>query len=236
MCRTMEITRRRFLAAVGAAAAAGATRPLAADTLGPGQYPLRLDNSRDGMLYVPKGYSPEVPAPLIVMFHGAGGSGRSTDYVYPLADERGLIVLSPDSRDERTWDMIIGAAGPDVDFLGAALRQTAQRCRVDRSRMMIGGHSDGASYALCFGIGVGDMFTQIIALSPGVMTPVAANGKPRLFLAHGVSDHVMPIDDTSRKFVPRLRALGYDVTYREYDGGHGAPAPIVRESIEWLRL
>ena len=26
----------------------------------------------------------------------------------------------------------------------------------------------------------------------------------------------MPIDDTSRKFVPRLKKLDYDVTYREY--------------------
>jgi hypothetical protein len=24
------------------------------------------------------------------------------------------------------------------------------------------------------------------------------------------------------------------VTYVEYDGGHGAPLPVVRESFEWL--
>jgi predicted esterase len=45
----------------------------------------------------------------------------------------------------------------------------------------------------------------------------------------------MPIDDTSRKFVPRLKGLGYDVTYREYEGGHGAPAPVVREAFEWVQ-
>jgi hypothetical protein len=33
----------------------------------------------------------------------------------------------------------------------------------------------------------------------------------------------MPIDETSRKFAPRLRALGYDVTYREFDGRHATP-------------
>ena len=43
----------------------------------------------------------------------------------------------------------------------------------------------------------------------------------------------LPIDDTSRKFVPKLKGLGYDVTYREYDGGHGAPPAIVREAFEW---
>jgi hypothetical protein len=52
--------------------------------------------------------------------------------------------------------------------------------------------------------------------------------------ASSLSDRVMPIDDTSRKFVPRLEGLGYDVTYREYEGGHGVPAPIVHEGFEWL--
>jgi phospholipase/carboxylesterase len=44
----------------------------------------------------------------------------------------------------------------------------------------------------------------------------------------------MPIDDTSRKFAPRLTGLGYDVTYREYEGGHGVPTDIVRDSFKWL--
>jgi predicted esterase len=44
----------------------------------------------------------------------------------------------------------------------------------------------------------------------------------------------MPIDRTARKFVPELRSEGYEVTYREYDGGHGAPLPVVRESFEWF--
>jgi phospholipase/carboxylesterase len=232
----MQMTRRAFLGVAAGGLCGLAARRSAAEDLSPGQYPLGLDHERDGLLYLPRGYKAGVPAPLLVLFHGAGGTAQSTLYAFPMADEHGVIILAPDSRDQRTWDLVLGSYGPDADFLARALGQTFGRCSVDRRRLAVGGHSDGASYALCFGIGVGDMFTQIIALSPGVMTPVAANGKPRLFLAHGVSDHVMPIDDTSRKFVPRLRALGYDVTYREYDGGHGAPAPIVRESIEWLRL
>ena len=44
----------------------------------------------------------------------------------------------------------------------------------------------------------------------------------------------MPIDVTSRKFVPRLKALGYEVTYREYQGRHQLPPEILREAIEWM--
>jgi phospholipase/carboxylesterase len=151
-----------------------------------------------------------------------------------MADEFGQLVLAPDSRDERTWDLVLGSYGADQEFLMAAFRSTRARCNVDLRRMAIAGHSDGASYALSFGIGAGDVFGRIMALSPGVMTPVARNGTPRIFISHGTNDPTMPIDDTSRKFVPRLKGLGYDVTYREYDGGHAVPPAIVHDAFEWL--
>jgi len=129
---------------------------------------------------------------------------------------------------------VLGNYGPDADFLATALGQTLGRCSVDRRHLSVGGHSDGASYALSFGIGAGDVFSRILAFSPGVMNPVDARGKPRLFISHGISDNVMPIDDTSRLFVPRLKRLGYDVTYREYDGKHPVPTEIVKEGFDWM--
>lgn len=44
----------------------------------------------------------------------------------------------------------------------------------------------------------------------------------------------MPIDRTGRKFAADLKADDYDLTYREYEGGHGAPPEVVRESFYWL--
>src|SRR5439155_3982801 len=169
----MKITRRDFLAAAGAASALTAvSRPATADELTPGQYPLKLDNVRDGVLYVPRGYKAGVPMAMVVMFHGAGSSGLGTSYSFPLADEFGFIVLAPDSRSELTWDLVLGQFGPDVEFLQDAFRQTMGRCTIDTQRLTVGGHSDGASYSLSFGIGAGDVFGHIIALSPGVMNPV----------------------------------------------------------------
>jgi hypothetical protein len=108
-----------------------------------------------------------------------------------------------------------------VEFIGAALKHTYRLCQIDRQRMALAGHSDGASYSLSLGLGTGDTFGHVIAFSPGVMKPAEVHGKPHIFISHGLSDPIMPIDVTSRRFVPRLKNLGYDVTYREYEGRHG---------------
>lgn len=230
----MTPDRRTFLGVLGGLLASAAIgRTAAPDDVGPGVHPLGLDHERDGLLYVPRGYVAGTASPLMVLFHGAGGTAQAVSYAFPMADAHGVIILAPDSRDQRSWDLMLGAYGPDADFLADALGQTFRRCSVDRSRLAIAGHSDGASYALSFGIGVGDLFSRILAFSPGVMTPLDVKGKPRIFISHGTRDPVMPIDDTSRKFVPRLRTLGYDVTYREYDGTHGVPTEIVSDGFAW---
>jgi phospholipase/carboxylesterase len=229
------MTRRTFLTAAGAVGALAYVRPArGADTVRIGQQPLKLGDDRDGLLYIPRGYKTDVPAPLVLMLHGAGSTSLSVAYTFDRADEHGIIILAPDSRDESTWDLLLHGYGPDIEFIGAALKETYARCAVDRKHMAIAGHSDGASYALSLGIGTGDTFGRIMAFSPGVMQPAEVHGKPRIFISHGLSDPVMPIDVTSRKFVPRLKALGYDVTYREYEGRHGVTPEVVREAFDWF--
>jgi phospholipase/carboxylesterase len=229
------ISRRLLLKTAGAIALSGGARVRAADPVRVGQQPLKLgDGGRDGVLYVPRGYTPDKAAPLVLMFHGAGSTGLNVAYTFPIADDLGAIVLAPDSRDEATWDMLLHGFGEDVEFIGAALKDTYARCNVDRSRMAIAGHSDGASYALSLGLGTGDTFHHVMAFSPGVMQPAEVHGKPKIFISHGLSDPIMPIDVTSRRFVPRLQKLGYDVTFREYEGRHGVPPAVVREGFEWF--
>jgi phospholipase/carboxylesterase len=249
----MPITRRAFLAA-GAAAAASVPQgimsasargldrqdpaPLTPPStprrdLAAGQNPLGLNTDRDGVIYIPKGYNPGAPMPLVVALHGAGGSGAGAGFAFNLADEFGYIVLAPDSR-EWTWDSILQRPGPDTEFIVAAFRSTLERCAVDRRRLAMAGFSDGASHVLSLGIANGDTFGHLLAFSPGLMEPLAARGKPRIFISHGTSDSTMPIDDTSRTFVPRLKTLGYDVTYREFDGRHMLPPDIAHDAFKWF--
>ena len=200
-----------------------------------GLQPLKLSDKRDGLLYVPPTYQMEQPAPLVVMLHGAGGDAHGgLKLLMPLADAAGLILLAPASR-QPTWDIIFGNQyGWDIALIDTALAQVFSRYAIDKNRLAIGGFSDGASYALSVGITNGDLFTHVIAFSPGFMAPARQQGKPRLFISHGTRDEVLPIDRCSRKLVPQLKRAGYDVLYREFDGSHTLPPEIARSSVTWF--
>jgi phospholipase/carboxylesterase len=186
-----------------------------------------LGGRRDGLVYVPATYRHNRPAPMIVLLHGAGGNAENgLGLLRSLADDSGMILLTPTCRG-RTWDVILDGFGPDVVAIERALGQVFRHYTVDPTRLGIGGFSDGASYALSLGLTNGDLFTHVVAFSPGFLAPGKRHGRPRLFLSHGTDDEVLPIGPCSRRIVPQLRRAGYDVTYREFDGPWSAPRFLV---------
>ena len=197
--------------------------------------PLRLGGDRDGFLYVPDNYDPATPAPLIVILHGAGGSAEVAWTAYaPIADPHDIIVLAPNSRG-RTWDMIHGFYGPDLRFIDRALEYTFERCNVDPKRLALGGFSDGASYILSMGLSNGDLFSHLVAYAPGFMNAVQPIvGKPRVYVAHGTHDSILPISASRDHIVPVLREAGYDVTYQEFDGDHEVTWDVAQGTFSWL--
>jgi predicted esterase len=211
------------------------SRPRAQQTtLSAGPHQLGRESGRDdGMIYVPHGVDSTQLLPLAVMLHGGGGTSITMESTVPLAEEFGVVLLVPDAR-ARTWDAVVGSFGPDVAFIDGALAQTFGGCGIDPGRITLGGISDGATYALALGLVNGDVFTGIVAFSPGFLKQVSRYGKPRVFVSHGTRDTVLNIDIGSRAIVRQLLAEGYDVTYREFDGGHYVPDDIARDAFAWL--
>ncbi len=198
---------------------------------------VETDGARGGYLYVPVGYREERPVPLVVLLHGAGEDARDgLAQLREHADVVGMLLLALTSRGP-TWDVVVGRGryGPDVAALDRALDLIFSSHAVDPERVAVGGYSDGASYALSLGLTNGDLFSHVLAFSPGFMAPASRRGRPRVFVSHGSSDGWLPIDLCSRRIVPDLERGGYEVRYREFEGGHVVPPGIGREAIEWLR-
>lgn len=196
---------------------------------------LEIGAGRDGLLYVPQSYSAGTPAPLFVALHGAGGDADDWGSYHDRAEERGMIVLAVDSRSG-TWDVIQGRRfGPDVEFMDQALAHIFERVLIDANRMALGGFSDGASYALSLGVSNGDLFSHLVAFSPGLfLTADPIVGKPLVYVSHGTNDPILPISASRNNIVPALRDADYDVTFEEFSGGHVVPADITESALDWF--
>lgn len=195
---------------------------------------LRLDGpSGDllGLAYVPAPTG-DRPYRLVLLLHGAGGSPRQgLDLLLPLADSRGLLLLAPKSA-AGTWDVIVDGFGVDVRRIDRVLEEVVDAYAVEAA--VVGGFSDGASYALSLGLTNGDLFGAVIAFSPGFAAPLVRHGRPQVFVSHGTGDRVLPVNACSRRLVPQLKALDYPVTYVEFAGGHEVPEPVRDRAVAWL--
>jgi predicted esterase len=197
----------------------------------PGDRTLDLGPHAQARLLVPPGAP--APRPLLVFFHGAGGSAaHSVAAVGGIATGRGALVLAPTSVAS-TWDLMAGGLGRDVAVLDAALEQVFAREPV--SRVALGGFSDGASYALSLGLANGDLVDTVLAFSPGFVAAPGTAGRPRIWISHGTADRVLPIDRCGRRVVRDLTGAGYDVSYEEFDGGHVLVPDLVTAALDtWL--
>lgn len=213
----------------------GRTTPSPGPLATPGTHPLGIAAVRDALLHVPATLPPGGAPSLVVSLHGAGGDAEAgLALLRPLAEERGLLVMAPASR-ESTWDAVRGRYGPDAELVDRALATVFAAFAVPPDRVAVAGFSDGASYALGLGLANGDLFGDVLAFSPGFVPPGAPrSGRPRIFVSHGDADEVLPIGRTSRRIVPALREDGYDVTYREFRGPHTVPPDIAREAVDRL--
>jgi len=196
---------------------------------------LKIGN-KNPLIYVPRSYDPQKPTPTIVTLHGAGGDAKNgLAHLLNIADAYNTLLVSPSSPSS-TWDAIRsmgGSMGPDLAYINVALAEIFHTFNVDSAKLALSGFSDGASYALTLGLPNGDLFSHIIAFSPGFMRPPSYIGKPKIFVSHGAHDQVLPVR-CSRGIVPRLQQLKYKVVYDEFNGLHEVPVNIAKEGFEFL--
>jgi phospholipase/carboxylesterase len=157
--------------------------------------------------YIPDG--PE-PLPLVVALHGGFGHGRDFLWTW-LREARGRrFALACPTSLNITWSI----TGPDTDaaLLQKVLGYAAGRWNIDRSRVLLTGLSDGATYALKRVLDAKTPFTHVAAFS-GILAPFDlshAKGR-RIYWVHGAKDWMFPAW-RARAGEKELDAAGADVT------------------------
>jgi hypothetical protein len=98
--------------------------------------------ARTHVLFVPNGYDPKKPIPLIFAWHSSGASGTESRGYYKLeaATGDGAIITYPNGLNGG-WDL--AAEGVDVKFFDALLESISKDYCVDQSRLYSTGYSFG---------------------------------------------------------------------------------------------
>ena len=116
-------------------------------------------------LFVPEGVSRDKPAPLLVLLHGSGRDGRLlVEHWRKLAEQEGIILCGPDSRDSARWS--IPEDGPR--FLYDLVEGLKAAHPVDPGRVYLFGHSAGAIFGLLTSVLESEYFAAA-AVSAGAL-------------------------------------------------------------------
>lgn len=205
----------------------GARPRAGAKPCAPGQYELRVSSRRRALMRVTPAAAGRSRA-VVLALHGAG-SGGAPGGLYAFRgvwDVPGLVIVAPAAAGT-AWTL--GAT--DIRFVDRALQRAFALCKIDARRIAVGGFSSGAGMALWLGLSNGDLFRAVIALSGGGSLPDERLGKPRVLVAHGTLDRVIPVELGGDQIARELRARGYDVIYRRFRGGHRPVPRIVRAFV-----
>lgn len=189
--------------------------------------PVEVDHDgtiRTYLLAAPEPDAVTGPVPLILDFHGYGGSAAGHDEntgFSAAAVERGFAVVTPDALgDPMRWNF--GRSPEEADDVGFVeeLVDTLVRDRcVDASRVMVVGHSNGSAFASILGC-ASDRFAAVVMVSATVPATCPAGVAPTTVAIHGTADASVPYgaagqggaEDTMALFAGWYACSSVDVT------------------------
>lgn len=149
----------------------------------------------------------QAPAPVVVLLHGANRDGLSMlDMWQRVGRTRAVVLIAPDAPGT-SW----AAQDLTVQRIEAMLDTVAATRAIDRERLYLFGHSNGATYAaLLLNRGIGPW--RAAALHGGYGPPEQYRPNPearplRLYL--GESDHIFSVEG-AQAAAGGLAAAGHD--------------------------
>jgi len=173
----------------------------------------KVKHPRPVTLYVPSGYDPQTPLPLVILLHGRHDTGQQgEDYVMlrPLAEARRFLYCYPDATDSlisgfgSMWncyfwnDADAAAAGlpnvDDVGYLRSVIEEIARRFALDRKRVHLFGHSNGGVMSYRMACESADLIAGIASLAGpraldfGFCQP---SGPVNILHIHGTADEMV---------------------------------------------
>ncbi len=143
-------------------------------------------DGRPANLHLPKTYSTQTPAPLVIGLHGYQNTGAELEAylkLMPESDRRGFLYAMPDgtqdSNGDRFWNAtdaccdLFHSTVDDSRYLSDLIRTIERQYTVDTHRVYLVGHSNGAFMAYRMACDHADQITAIVALNGAMWNDVS---------------------------------------------------------------
>jgi phospholipase/carboxylesterase len=199
--------------------------------------------------FLPTGYEPNYPYPLLVFLHHHGGSEEQVLRLAPRLSRRNYISIAlrgphrlaprPDGRPAYGWGPGGGCDALVEDYVFRAVEQTRRHYHVHSERIYLAGYCEGATLAYRLGLLYPDRFAGVISLN-GCM---ARRGGPllrlpevrqlRVLIGHGIANAIVPITLARRDF-RLLYTAGLSVRMLTYAANHRIHRDMLRDINRWI--
>ncbi len=172
-------------------------------------------------LYVPKGFKPDAPLPLVVALHGAGGNehlffdGYGLGQVLREAEKRGWAVVAPRS-------------GTGLNHVWGAMEAVQKLLPIDKERVYLMGHSMGGAQTFASAGQRPELF-RAIAVIAGAGQPANLPKDLPVFLAVGEQELPFLLNNVERAHQQLKGAELSQLEYKRYNGCEHLM--IVREAL-----
>ncbi|WBB77649.1 polyhydroxybutyrate depolymerase [Micromonospora sp. WMMD882] len=180
----------------------GAPRPGADVPAGSSAHTLTVDGQeRTYRLYRPASVDLTGPVPLVVMLHGAAGTGEQAEEAYgwpEQADRGGFVVAFPDGvkRAWRASDLCCGQPVrqdvDDVAFVEALVGELRDRMPVDPARTYVSGISNGGLLAYRLACDT-DLFAAVGVVATTLAGECPSPKPVSVLHIQGMRDQTMPV-------------------------------------------
>jgi phospholipase/carboxylesterase len=199
--------------------------------------------------FLPTGYEPRYPYPMVVFFHGHGGNEEQILHLAPRLSRRNYICISlrgpqdlgvrDDGNSAYAWGGQ-GCPNPLIeDYVLRAVELTRRSYHVHSERIYLAGIGEGATLAYCLGLQFPEKFGGVISLNGSM----ARNGGPlfrlpeirqlRVFIGHGIANATVPLT-LARQDYRLLYTAGVNVKMQTYAATHRLHPDMLRDINRWM--
>ena len=187
------------------------------------------DLVRDYIVHIPSSYDNKVPIPLVLCFHGYGGTASGISYTNfnDVSDTANFIVVYPQGtllKRKSHWNVggwTLDSKIDDVGFISSLLDSLSERYNINQSRIYSTGMSNGGYMSFLLACQLSDRIAAIASVT-GSMTPQTYNlcnpQRPIPVLQiHGTNDQKVPYKGNRKWSLSINKVLEYWINHNNCD-------------------